>query len=277
MLRFSACLLAAVPVAAMAAPAEPTGKWVMDYAPTACTAKRAFGDRAVAITPSPLGVTTRIMLDVPGRATGASHVYSAIDPGDGRGRIVTTSIIFPTSRKGFRGIYTVVPIADAQRVLDSGRLTLITGRNSEREMISDRAIDLTGGSFNLGKMGALNKALDTCMADLRKRWNIVDGTIVPPANRTRSIGDVRSVFRAEDYPEDARARDLKGVTQFTLMIDEQGRVADCLITQTSGVGVLDAMGCQVLRERARFTPATDAQGKPVADLVVTPVVRWVLN
>jgi hypothetical protein len=272
-----ACCAALTPALAAAAPAEPTSKWAMEYSPTACTAKRAFGDKAIAITPSPLGVTTRIVLDVPGRAVAASHVNSSVDPGDGGGRISTTSIIFPTSRKGHRGIYTVMNVADAKRILDSGRLTLVTGQLSDREMITDRAIDLTGASFNLGKMGALNAALETCMADLRKHWNIVNGTIVPPANRAKALRDVRTLFRADDYPEDARSRDLKGVTQFTLMIDENGAVADCLIAQTSGIGVLDAMGCQVLRERARFAPASDESGKKVADTFVTPVVRWVLN
>ena len=56
----------------------------------------------------------------------ASHVSSAVDPGDGKGVIATTSIVFPTSRKGFRGIYTVMNKADATRVLASGMMSGLT-------------------------------------------------------------------------------------------------------------------------------------------------------
>lgn len=277
MLRLSACLLAFCPAAALAAPAQPTGKWAMEYSPTACTAKRAFGDSAIAITPAPLGATTRILVELPGRAMKASHVSSAVDPGDGKGVIATTSIVFPTSRKGFRGIYTVMNKADATRVLASGKFTLRTGRNAEREIVVDRAANATGIDVDLGKMESLNRALETCMADLRKQWNIVDGTIPPPPKRTVARGDIRTIFSADDYPAEALNRGLKGRVNYTLMIDERGRVADCVINESSGIAVLDAMGCQVMRERATFTPATDANGKPVADIVVTPFIHWMLN
>lgn len=272
-----ACCAALTPALAAAAPAEPTSKWAMEYSPTACTAKRAFGDKAIAITPSPLGVTTRIMLEIPGRSVKAGHVYSAVDPGDGKGIIGTTSILFPTSRPGHRGLYTVLATADADRVLDSGKFTIRTGKFSEREIVTQRAEGVAGADLDLGKMGALKTALATCMADLRKHWNIVDGTIAPPPLRTKSRGDVRTIFTPEDYPQDAMDRSLSGGSRFTLMIDETGRVADCVVSESSGVAILDAMGCQVLRERARFTPATDASGKPTADLVVTPKIVWRLN
>ncbi len=269
--------LAVVMRPAVAAPAEPTGKWIIDYSPTACTAQRSFGDRVIAITPSPLGVTTRIMVELPGKAARASHVNSAVDPADGQGAISTTSILFPSRRKGFRGIYTVLPTADAKRVLSSGKFILRTGNGSDRDLVSDRAQGVAGVDFDMGRMAALNDALATCMGDLRKHWNIVEGRIAPPPYRTRSRGDVRSIFRPEDYPQDASDRSLHGTSQFTLMIDDKGDVADCYVSRTSGVAVLDAMGCQVIRERAKFVPATDQNGKPTGDIYVTPPVRWALN
>ena len=41
-----------------------------------------------------------------------------------------------------------------------------------------------------------------------------------------------------------------------------------------GLPVLDAMGCQVIRERAKFTPALDRGGKPIRSTYVTPPIRW---
>jgi outer membrane biosynthesis protein TonB len=59
----------------------------------------------------------------------------------------------------------------------------------------------------------------------------------------------------------------------TFLIDEQGRIADCTVDQTSGVAVLDTMSCYVISRRARFTPALGADGKPVRSAHETRV-RW---
>lgn len=59
-----------------------------------------------------------------------------------------------------------------------------------------------------------------------------------------------------------------------LMIDEKGAVVDCVTVESSGVATLVAMGCQVIRERARFTPALDINGKPTRDTYLTPTLTW---
>jgi protein TonB len=59
-----------------------------------------------------------------------------------------------------------------------------------------------------------------------------------------------------------------------LLVDEAGKVAGCDVLSPSGIPALDIMGCQVIRNRARFTPALDATGKPVRSTVVTPPIIW---
>ncbi len=50
----------------------------------------------------------------------------------------------------------------------------------------------------------------------------------------------------------------------TMQVDARGAVTGCAITQSSGSAALDATGCRLMRERGRFTPATDAKGQPIA-------------
>jgi TonB family protein len=102
----------------------------------------------------------------------------------------------------------------------------------------------------------------------------VDGKLPVPTVGSRAIGDVRGIFTANDYPVDAFESGQGGTAQFLLMIGEGGRVMDCTAVRSSGVASLDAMGCQVLRERARFKPATDTNGRPAKDTFVTPVINW---
>jgi periplasmic protein TonB len=56
-----------------------------------------------------------------------------------------------------------------------------------------------------------------------------------------------------------------------LTIDPGGRVVSCGIQQSSGQSVLDMYTCNILRRRARFTPATDALGNPVIGTVKAQV------
>ena len=275
MFRF-APILAAISLAiqsgpSMAAPLQPTGKWVMNYTPTACEAKRRFGDVAIAIIPGALGKSTRLMVELPGKAMRARQHRASVDPNDGRGPAKATGLLFPLKRPGVRGLYTVLPNELVDRLMASGSITIRVGNGDKAGRI---AFNLAQTHLALGSMGSLRKALDTCMADLRKTWGMVDGKLPSPANVTQAKGDVRGIFTAADYPEDALAANQSGAARYLLMIGRDGSVMDCVIAESSGIASLDAMGCQVIRERARFKPATDANGKPALDTYVTPSIRW---
>jgi len=271
--------LVAVPLAypADAQPLKPSGKWQVDYTPSSCTAKRSFGDHAISIVPSPLGGSTRVIIEGPGRATQARQFPSIVDPADGRAAAKASSLIYPLKAKGRRGIYSVLPNDVVARMFGSGKVEVRVGKHDSRLLWNDRQISSMGAALEIGGGPALVKAIDTCMTDLRKHWGMVDGELPAPVIATQAQGDVSGIFRHEDYPDDAIEAGQSGTTSFLLMIDEKGAVMDCAIRQSSGVATLDAMGCQVLRERAKFVAAKDAANKPVKSLFLTPPIRWVLN
>lgn len=66
---------------------------------------------------------------------------------------------------------------------------------------------------------------------------------------------------ASDYPSDALREKREGWTGVRLHISETGRIDSCNVIQTSGHVDLDEATCVTLMRRARFQPATDAQGK----------------
>jgi hypothetical protein len=126
-------------------------------------------------------------------------------------------------------------------------------------------------SLALRSMPDLMKGLDQCNVELRRYWN-VGVKLSQPAR-----GDVRTIFTNDDYPEIAVSRVQQGTAQFLLFIDPVGKVAACHVLRRSGVAVLDATGCIVIKQRAKFTPARDAAGKPVRDAIVTPPIVWHLR
>jgi TonB family protein len=90
--------------------------------------------------------------------------------------------------------------------------------------------------------------------------------------RSKPIVELYTLFSTDDYPAEAIANGEQGTVAFDLSIGLDGRVSDCLITSSSGSPVLDATSCQLLVERARFEPATDASGKPVVDSHTSRIV-----
>ena len=102
----------------------------------------------------------------------------------------------------------------------------------------------------------------------------------PPAPRVqqaaRARGDVRTLFSADDYPSSAQRDGAEGTAQASLTIGTDGRVTACNITRSTGNSSLDQATCNILRRRARFTPAKDQNGQPITDSYSTPPIRWQL-
>jgi protein TonB len=68
----------------------------------------------------------------------------------------------------------------------------------------------------------------------------------------------------DDYPPSAQRDGVEGTTGFALQIGPDGKVQSCSITASSGSSVLDDTACRLLQRRARFNPAKDAGGQPMA-------------
>ena len=80
---------------------------------------------------------------------------------------------------------------------------------------------------------------------------------------------------ANDYPSRALREDREGTTGFRVTVGPDGRVTDCQITSSSGSPDLDQTACDKIRQRARFTPATNGDGNPTTG-TYSNRVRWVI-
>ena len=68
----------------------------------------------------------------------------------------------------------------------------------------------------------------------------------------------------EDYPSDAISNREQGYVVVSFDITAKGRVENCQVTRSSGHKSLDAVPCPKLQRIARFKPATNANGEPIA-------------
>jgi TonB family protein len=83
------------------------------------------------------------------------------------------------------------------------------------------------------------------------------------------------IFRTDDYPRVALARRQEGLVAVVLRIGADGRVKQCVVAESSGFESLDRTTCDIIRERAKYTPARDLGNQPVEGLDRARI-RWAL-
>jgi TonB family protein len=247
---------------AVADPLTPTGKWLVDYRNDQCLASRAYGS---AQSPISLGIRPAIngetyLLIVARKHSGpqpSQELQGSVN--FGKGPIKSWLLEYESKPAG----------ADLYQFRISAAEMGQAKTAAEIKLTAPNAPDI---DLKLELMPELLKALEDCTANLKQYWNSdgeKDGRIAKAPK-----GDLRRLFSSDDYPEEAFVRAQGGRSQLILLVDEAGKVAGCDVLSPSGIPALDIMGCQVIRNRARFTPALDATGKPVRSTVVTPPIIW---
>lgn len=255
--------IAATAAVAAPTPREPTGKWVVNFADSQCLATRSYGSADeplhLVLKAPPLRGVMQVTVMREGGYTPAAQVDATIGI-DGQRPLKTNLLMFGTksSKKRF---YTInMPSADFSRIRGAKSLTISSSGLNE--------------TFSVSQIESLLKVMDECVANLRQVWNIAEdgetSKVAKPAT-----ADLYKAVHNQDYPDVAIRQGDSGVVRFVLLIDETGRVADCTVVETSGVAVLDAQSCALLRERAKFQPAIGLDGKPAKDSYAAKF-RWVM-
>lgn len=92
-------------------------------------------------------------------------------------------------------------------------------------------------------------------------------TTLPMPARQR-VGMITS----DDYPAAAIRAGEQGTARIRFVVDANGRVSSCEVTESSGSAVLDSASCALTMRRFRFQPAT-RDGVPIQS-VVTRRITW---
>ena len=93
------------------------------------------------------------------------------------------------------------------------------------------------------------------------------------AEGAKPRGNPASWASSDDYPASSLRSGDQGTTGFRIEIGTDGRVTSCSVTKSSGFPALDDTTCKMVTRRAKFTPAKDASGNPIADNYSSRV-RW---
>jgi TonB family protein len=263
--RMALLVLFATGSVSQAKPLQPVKPWDLDYGDAQCSASRAYDDPAkpvlLAIIPSPDGDTFELLVAYKSQYDRfADELDGFVDFGSGPMKV---PLLQYGSKDKTMTFYQFRLAADQM------------ARAKAANTVNFHVKDARDFSFELDHVAPLLDGLQRCTADLKNYWNYdgeKSGRIAVPAK-----GDTRLLFSADDYPYVAERSNEEGTAQYLLLIDEKGAVAGCHVVKPSGVPALDAMGCVVIKGRAKFKPAFDPAGKPVRSTLTTPPITWRLE
>jgi hypothetical protein len=122
-----------------------------------------------------------------------------------------------------------------------------------------RPVVLETGSLK-GPIGAMH----ACVREMMAGWGIDVERHKARTERTRPIGKTENWILDDDYPADMLKQKQPAMINFRLSVNEKGEATACHIQQTTRPQKFDDAVCNALIKRASFTPALDADGKPMA-------------
>lgn len=270
-------------------PLQPSQPWVMNYADDSCHLARTFGsgEDTVTIEFRQFAPSRVFEFLIAGRALTGSRMKPLVTEfgPDGKPRE------HPSSLQGKLSDGRVVYEASV-RLPDDDYEDSDTGQsghnwNADFESLAplkvnhDAEARITqlriGGPLakdRLLQLGPMDKPMDAmraCLDELLTHWGIDAAAHHSLISRAAPTSDPSRWLTPNDYPSALLKKSKSGVVHFRLMVDRQGKPTKCVV-QTGG-SEFDKLTCDLLMRRAKFTPALDAQGKPIASYYSNSV-RW---
>ncbi|HUD29869.1 MAG TPA: energy transducer TonB [Novosphingobium sp.] len=263
-------MLLAVPMPAHADDAvlAPSTPWVLDATPSGCALRRSFGsgEMPLILEMQRFAPGDNFQLNINGAelrgitASSALRVkYGALphheDPipfniGEtAREGGKTLPTIFATSTLGDGHADDVPAAVTPQMETQADVITL---------QLRSRAITL--------KTGPLDKpfaVMRQCTDALVESWGLDPATQNSLSRRTKALG-AQSWPKRIDYPSGQAARGQQARVNFRLLVGSDGKPTDCKVLRSYNEPAFDAAACRSLMSFARFEPALDRTGKPVA-------------
>jgi hypothetical protein len=260
-------------------PMGPTSNWVVDYAEGSCVLRRTFGsgkDNAFLelhqVGPGD-GYELRIGSDTLSRSRGTPRIRYGSDEdwvephapfdfaaGDWHGLRFAGSLRPDVPESAGRA---TPPWPDAER--------------DARETAVDRLT--IAGTFEqdvtleVGRMHAPLEAMRTCTRELVTHWGLdptVQDTLSRRASPIRQVDWARRTIDA--YPIAMIRQNKSARLPIRLIVGADGKPTSCVAGKGFADPAFETAACASSMRYARFEPALDAEGQPVASYFITTIV-----
>ncbi|MEP0189451.1 MAG: energy transducer TonB [Erythrobacter sp.] len=276
---FSAvAVLTALPFSAQAQSLqlEPTSEWNLREYEDKCRVSRVFGvgENAVTLWLDQGGSRQNYNLTLIGEPLGNPYGPAIrIKPGDEEE--IVRSYIKAKSSKGrpvlrMYGLTLVQPKLEREDDADRPDVSISEARAAAIQTLRLREAIRLPLQLQLGAMGPQFAFLQECGARLERtltsRSRALTGEAQPPSPLN---GD--KWLSAQDWPAYLRRAKMEGTVTFRLTVGKNGKPSACSILRSNKPQLFDDAVCLALLKRAKFEPARDGEGEPVASYYLTSV------
>lgn len=262
--------------------------WNIDYAADSCRMARGFGEgnKKVLLIAERYQPGDSLLLSFVGKPafSGRNEGTAKIRFGSAESPLEVT--FYPASVKDtpalvVRGSVRIVPrseeeLAAYQAALKAGRTDFKLSKITPEQEAAATFIEVTGTIrhpflLETGSLGPPLAALRKCTDELLNHWGI---DVAKHASLTREATPKSSPgtwVTTEDYPAAMEALGKRAIVQFRLNIDTSGTPTACHIQQSTRPKEFDDAVCKAIMRRAKFDPALDADGNPIASYWLSTV------
>lgn len=123
-----------------------------------------------------------------------------------------------------------------------------------------------------GSLGPPLAALRKCTDELLDHWGIDVAKHASLSRRVTPKNNPGKWMTPRDYPMQMALQGKRAIVQFRLVIDAVGVPSSCHIQQSTRPKAFDDAVCAAIMRNARFEPALDAEGKPLASYWLNTVI-----
>ncbi|GMN02403.1 energy transducer TonB [Erythrobacter sp. MTPC3] len=122
-----------------------------------------------------------------------------------------------------------------------------------------------------GPLAEAFKVLNTCTQDMVTSWGLDLDQHLSAQEMPKWTNEKQVARRiARTYPSQALNRGEQAILRMRVIVDETGKVADCVIDDATTTERLESPACREMRN-ARFNPAIGADGKPFKSFYATSI------
>lgn len=266
----------AIPAQAQqAAVFQPSGSWTADYGDDYCRLIRTFSDGknelSLALERTQPGQFTRLIFVGsglkpyrnadefgyhfgPAGSTGKT-LFARSKAADGNDYFITNPVALAPLAPPTAGAPPAPPPYDrAQEKAAADGITALTLSEGLSSPVR----------FETGSLGPVIGAMQACTDDLLKVWNLNVDQHKAMSAAAMPIPGKEPALPMGTIPFNQFGKFIGGANEVRLAVAADGKVTSCVTRSPSLAGQLNKRVCDLIVEKATFSPAKDAEGQPMA-------------